>query len=199
MTAEREPWDTGLMTPREKERAKQRWLCRDVVLSDDTPATRKAKEARASQKARAKGCSQPREPRLAIVENERIRRARAEAILSKRRAITAASARASKLGRQVSVVYVIRLNGLNSYIKVGITGNLEGRLATFRTGSPLGVTLLAAVETATAAATEAAIHDELRALGLSASEHGGREWFRDTPRAWSVLAAHGVQRRQQPA
>ena len=71
---------------------------------------------------------------------------------------------------RTGVVYLLQAQGLQ-WIKIGWTANLERRLEGFRTASPLLLTLLRVIPTATPVALERQLHERYAAY----RQHG--EWF----------------------
>lgn len=163
--------DDNPKSPEEQERARLRWLARNSLLSDDDAATKAAKmEAR-------RMAAENRPPRWLAAPG-----------------LDPSAPKEPKAS--VMTVYVIKLNGLDGYLKVGVTRNLTKRMASFRTAAPLGISVLASGQSRQAEAIERSIHDALCSLGLQASVDGGSEWFANTGSTWAVLGQHGLHRRR---
>ena len=92
-------------------------------------------------------------------------------------------------------VYVLEVNGLPGWLKVGCTTRLSHRLSSYRTHTPMGVKLLHRINCETqkdAQQLEKRIHAELIECHLK-GKGGGDEWFKDTLTTRGILAKHGMK------
>ena len=92
-------------------------------------------------------------------------------------------------------VYVIAMNGLPGYLKVGMSEKLQTRLDSYRTHTPLGATVVAQVACDTrkkAKQLESSIHKRLLSAGVAQPDGGGDEWFIDGPAMQAVLKRFGL-------
>ena len=92
-------------------------------------------------------------------------------------------------------VYVLEVNGLPGWLKVGHTVRLANRLSDYRCHTPLGVTVVAQLvcdSQRQAKTLEKRIHAELIERDLK-GEQGGEEWFKDTRTTRGILWKHGMK------
>lgn len=80
----------------------------------------------------------------------------------------------TKPQEQSNVIYILKHKGFEGYYKVGITNNLNSRVAIYKTASPLGIEIIYSKKIRCAPKIEKDIHFSLK------NQRRNGEWFRLT-------------------